>query len=62
MTANDKIEKMQTHFQTLSQIATSLNSASDELTSNIATLSESLKKLNVGLTAWVVFRALHKNS
>jgi anion-transporting ArsA/GET3 family ATPase len=55
MRASDK-EKVQTHFQTLSKIAASLNTASDELTSSVETLSELLKKLNVGLTVWVVFR------
>jgi prefoldin subunit 5 len=56
MTANDKIEKIQTHFQALSKIASSLNTASDELTSSVSTLGESLKQLNVGLTVWVTFR------
>jgi prefoldin subunit 5 len=51
-----KIEKVQTHFQSLSSVASSLNTASDELTKVVATLDESLKKLNVGLTAWVKFR------
>ena len=56
MAISDEIGKVQTHFQALSQIASSLNTASDELTSSVETLSESLKKLNVGLTVWVVFR------
>jgi hypothetical protein len=56
MTASGKIEKVQTHFQALSQIASSLNTASDDLTSSVEILNESLKKLNVGLTVWVVFR------
>jgi hypothetical protein len=56
MTPSDKIEKIQTHFQTLSNVASSLNAASDELTSSVEILSDSLKKLNVGLTVWVVFR------
>jgi cell division septum initiation protein DivIVA len=56
MTLSDKFEKIQSHFQTLSNIASSLNAASDELTSSVKILSDSLKKLNVGLTVWVVFR------
>jgi hypothetical protein len=54
---DSKIEKIQKHFQTLSSVATSLNAASDELTKVVAILDESLKKLNVGLTAWVTFRS-----
>lgn len=34
-----------------------MNTASDELTSSVSTLGESLKKLNVGLTVWVTFRS-----
>lgn len=57
MTASDKIDRVQTHFQVLSKTASSLNAASDELTSSVSVLSESLKKLNVGLTVWVMFRS-----
>jgi hypothetical protein len=57
MTSGDqKIAKIQTHFKTLSEIASTLNTASDELTGSICVLDEALKKLNVGLTAWVTFR------
>jgi methyl-accepting chemotaxis protein len=57
MASNEpKIQKIQTHFQALSQIASSLNAASDELTKTVSILDESLKKLNVGLNAWVTFR------
>jgi prefoldin subunit 5 len=56
MTSGDsKIAKLQTDFQALSEIATELNSASDGLTKTVAILDEALKKLNVGLNAWVTF-------
>src|SRR5690242_20811280 len=58
MTSNaSKIEKVQTHFQTLSSVAHSLNIASDELTKVVFALDESLRKLNIGLTVWVTFRS-----
>lgn len=50
-----KVLKLQTHFQALSQIASSLNAASDELRKTVASLDESLKRLNVGISAWVTF-------
>ncbi len=50
-----KISQIQTNFQTLSSVASSLNVASDELTKVVRKLDEALKKLNVGLTVWVVF-------
>jgi hypothetical protein len=53
--SDSKIAKIQTHFQTLSSVATSLNSASDELTKVVGVLDEALKKLNIGLTVWVTF-------
>jgi methyl-accepting chemotaxis protein len=53
--SDSKIAKIQTHFQTLSSVATSLNTASDELTRVVGVLDEALKKLNVGLTVWVTF-------
>jgi hypothetical protein len=56
MTSNDsKIAKIQTNFQALSETASSLNSASNELTKVVGRLDEALKKLNVGLSAWVTF-------
>jgi hypothetical protein len=57
MTSSEsKVAKIQTHFQALASVATSLNLASDELTKSVSVLDEALKKLNVGLTAWVSFR------
>jgi hypothetical protein len=54
MSSDDqKITKIQTHFQTLSNLAASLNKASDELTKAVSVLDEALKKLNIGLTVWV---------
>jgi hypothetical protein len=56
MGSNDpKISQIQTNFQALSTVASSLNAASDELTKVVGKLDEALKKLNVGLTVWVVF-------
>jgi hypothetical protein len=58
MTSSEsKIEKIQTHFKTLSSLAPTLNTASDELTKAVTVLDEALKKLNVGLSAWVTFRS-----
>jgi len=48
-----KAEKIQTHFQALSSAATSLNTASDELTKAVGVLDDALRKLNVGLPVWV---------
>jgi hypothetical protein len=53
---DSKIEEVQKHFQALSAVASSLNAASDALTKVVSTLDESLKKLNIGITAWVTFR------
>jgi len=52
---DSKIAKIQAHFQTLSAVAPTLNSASDELSKAIHSLDQALKKLNVGLTVWVTF-------
>jgi len=54
MTSNDsKFEKVQTDFQALSVVASSLNSASDELTKVVGILDAALQKLNIGLSAWI---------
>jgi uncharacterized small protein (DUF1192 family) len=59
MTITDsKIAKIQTDFKALSKIASELNTASDHLTKTVALLDEALKRLNVGLTVWVIFRSL----
>ncbi len=56
MTSSDaKLQKIQTHFQALTETASSLNASSDELTRVVGILDEALKKLNVGLTVWVTF-------
>ncbi len=57
MTNPTKIETLQTHFQALSSAATSLNTASDELTKTVGVLDEALRKLNIGLTIWVTISA-----
>ena len=51
-----QIEKIQRHFQALTGISSSLNTASDELTQAVGLLDEALKKLNIGLSVWVIFR------
>jgi len=57
MTSSDaKLQKVQTQFEALSAIASSLNTASDELTKVVGILDEALKKLNVGLTVWITFK------
>lgn len=57
MTSDDpSVAKIQIHFEELSSLAASLNTASDELTKGVTVLDESLKKLNIGLTVWVTFR------
>jgi hypothetical protein len=57
MTVGDpKVNKVLTHLQALSSVASSLNAASDELTKVVGILDEALKKLNLGLTVWVPFR------
>lgn len=56
MTSTDsKIQKIQTNFQALSAVASTLNAASDEFTRVVGALDEALKKLNIGLTVWVSF-------
>lgn len=58
MASNESpIEKIQKHFQALAGIAPSLNAVSDELTQAVGVLDEALKKLNIGLSAWVTFRS-----
>jgi hypothetical protein len=53
VTNPSKVEKIQTHFKALSSAATSLNTASDDLTKTVSVLDEALRKLNLGLTVWV---------
>jgi len=55
MTSGDqKIAKIQSHFQTLSAEAKLLNQASDELTNVVGILDDTLGKLNLGLSVWVL--------
>jgi hypothetical protein len=54
--ASESEEQVQKNFQVLSGIASSLNTASDELTQAVGFLDEALKKLNIGLCVWVTFR------
>ena len=53
--SESKVEKIQSSFQALSAVASSLNTASDELTKTVNILDEALKKLNIGLTVWVTY-------
>jgi len=53
--SDPRIAAVQKHFQALSGVSSSLNTASDELTRAVAVLDEALRKLNIGLTAWVIF-------
>jgi len=53
--SDSKVEKIQSNFQKLSAVASSLNSASDELTKTVTILDEALRKLNIGLTVWVTY-------
>jgi hypothetical protein len=53
---DSKIARVRARFQELSTLASSLNTASDELTKVVGILDEALKKLNVGLTVWENFR------
>jgi hypothetical protein len=57
MASESQVEKIQKHFQVLSGISSSLNTASDELTQAVGLLDEALKKLNIGLSVWVISRS-----
>ena len=46
-------ERTQSSFQNLAVLASHLNAASDELTKPIEELDTDLKKLNLGIAAWV---------
>jgi hypothetical protein len=59
--SDSKIAKIQTHFQTLSSVAPTLNAASDELTKAVGYLDVALKQLNVGISVWVTFADLTEN-
>lgn len=49
--------KVESSFRKLSAVASDLNFSSDELGKSIADLDASLKKLNLGITAWVQIRS-----
>jgi hypothetical protein len=57
MASESQVERIQKHFQVLSGISSSLNTASDELTQAVGLLDEALKKLNIGLSVWVISRS-----
>jgi hypothetical protein len=52
---DSKIDKIAVNFRELSSVASTLNSASDELTKVVAVLDEALRSLNIGITAWTTF-------
>src|SRR5260370_15609914 len=47
-------DRVQTSYKQLSLVATSLNAASDELVEAVSVFDAALKKLNLGISAWVV--------
>jgi hypothetical protein len=47
------LEKAQSAFKHLSEVALDLNTASDELSQVVGALDEALKTLNLGITGWV---------
>jgi hypothetical protein len=51
-----KIAKVLANIETLSTVAASLNTASDELTKVVGIFDGTLRKLNIGLTVWTSFR------
>jgi hypothetical protein len=51
--SDSKFEKIAVNFRELYSVASTLNSASDELTRAVSILDEALKKLNLGLIVWV---------
>jgi prefoldin subunit 5 len=57
MASESQVEKIQKHFQVLSGISSSLNTASDELSQAVGVVEEATKKLNIGLSVWVTFRS-----
>jgi hypothetical protein len=57
MSSNDsKFATIQTRFQALTSVATSLNTATDELTKTVGVVDEALKRFNLGLVVWVIER------
>ena len=46
-------KRVQVYYKQLSQAATNINTASDELGKAISALDAALKKLNLGISAWV---------
>lgn len=50
------LERVQSSYRKLSEVASSLNEVSDILGQQISELEAALKKLNLGITVWVPFR------
>lgn len=54
--SNSPVERVQSSYRKLSEVASALNEVSDSLGQQIAELDSTLKKLNLGVTVWVPFR------
>ncbi len=50
------VDTVQSSYQELSATAAELNQVSDQLSRTIGDLDAALKKLNLGISSWVVFR------
>jgi hypothetical protein len=59
---DSKIDKIAVNFRELSSVASTLNSASDELTKVVTVLDEALRSLNIGITAWTTFTSYTTDS
>lgn len=53
------IQRVQDSYRQLSVAATTLNNASDRLGTSVAALDSAIKKLNLGISAWVHFQEWH---
>jgi len=56
------VERVQSSYRKLSEVASALNEVSDSLGQQIAELDSALKKLNLGVTVWVPLRAGVENN
>lgn len=51
------LERVASYYSQLSSVASDLNAVSDELGKSISDIDAALKKLNLGLSAWVAIRS-----
>jgi hypothetical protein len=54
---NSLSERVSVFYSQLSSVANELNAASDELGKSVAQIDNALKKLNLGITAWVTVQS-----